>query len=215
MRRRLLVAALVCLPLASACGAHGGPSPTSSAHNPPSLAAPAPPAAAAPSGDRSEAGARAAAIAYATASQDWLYLSDADIDRQVRALATPAAASSLSAQMVANLGAARDALAASTGRVWWLVRPLASNVERFDGTTARVDVWTVTVLSATGVALPQADWMRVGVELSWVDTSWRVQAVDTTPGPTPATGTSDRPWQAAPFDAALDGFQRVGDETAR
>jgi hypothetical protein len=57
--------------------------------------------------------------------------------------------------------------------------------------------------------------MRVGVELSWVDTSWRVQAVDTTPGPTPATGTSDRPWQAAPFDAALDGFQRVGDETVR
>jgi hypothetical protein len=151
-------------------------------------------------------------VAYATASQDWLYLSDADIDRAVRAIATPDAGPALAAQTVASLRTARDALAKSSGRVWWLVRPLASRVEAYDGTTARVEVWTVTILSAAGVALPQADWMRVGVELDQVGGSWRVQAVDTTPGPTPSIGTSDRPWEAEPFDTVLDGFQRVGDE---
>jgi hypothetical protein len=164
---------------------------------------------------RSEGGARAAAVAYATASQGWLHLADEDIDRSVRAVATEAAGPSLSRETVAELREAREALARSPGRVWWLVRPLASRVERFEATTARVVVWTVTVLSAADVALPQADWARVAVDLVWVDAGWRVQAVADTPGPTPAGGSRDRPWQAEPFDRALDGFVRAGAEAAR
>lgn len=159
-----------------------------------------------------EEGARAAAIAYATASQDWLYLTDADVERAVLAIATPAAGRDLSRETVTELRTAREALAKSPGRVWWLVRPLASRVERFDGETARVVVWTVTILSASDVALPQADWMRVAVDLVSVDGSWRVQAIAETPGPTPMTGAKDRPWQPEPFDASLDGFDRVDSE---
>ncbi|MDP9402127.1 MAG: hypothetical protein M3P85_02080, partial [Actinomycetota bacterium] len=71
----------------------------------------------------SEEGARAAAVAVATSSQDWLYLGDADMAAAVRAVATPAAAAGLAAETVGDLGRARDALAASPGRVWWVVRP--------------------------------------------------------------------------------------------
>lgn len=164
---------------------------------------------------RSEEGARAAAVTYATASQDWLYLSDEEIDRAVRAVATPAAATALSRETVVELRAARDALRQSPGRVWWLVRPLASRVERFEPTSARVVVWAVTVLSASDVALPQAEWMRVAVDLAWLEGAWRIQAVADTPGPTPMTGVKDRPWQPEPLDAALDGFQRAGSTAGR
>ena len=160
--------------------------------------------------DRTEQGARAAAITYATVSQDWLYLSDEQIDRSVRAISTPAAGPALSRQTVAELRTARDALARSPGRVWWFVRPLASRVKRFDATRARVVVWTVTVLSAADVALPQAEWLRVAVDQTWADGDWRLKAISDTPGPTPMTGTKDRPWQPEPFDDALGGFGRVG-----
>lgn len=164
----------------------------------------------APAGERTEQGARAVAIAYATASQDWLYLSDDQIDRSVRAISTQAAGPALSRETVSELRAARDALARSPGRVWWFVRPLASRVERFDPSRARVVVWTVTVLSAADVALPQAEWLRVAVDLTWADGAWRLEAISDTPGPTPMTGTKDRPWQPEPFDDALGGFDRVG-----
>lgn len=164
---------------------------------------------------QSETGARAAAIAYATGSQDWLYLSDDEIERSVRAVATAAAGPSLSRETVSELRTARDALRRSPGRVWWLVRPLASRVERFEPTSARVAVWIVTVLSAADVALPQAEWMRVAVDLVWADGAWRVEAVAETPGPTPMTGTKDRPWQPEPLDGALAGFERIGREAPR
>lgn len=159
---------------------------------------------------RSAEGARAAAIAYATAPQDWLYLTDDEVDRAVRSVATKAVGRALAAETVSTLRNAREALAATPGRVWWLVRPLASSVERFQPHTARVVVWTVTLLSAADVALPQADWARVAVDLAWEAGAWRVQAVTETPGPTPMIGTKDRPWQPEALDEALKGFQRVG-----
>lgn len=164
--------------------------------------------------EQTEEGARDAAIRYATASQDWLYLSDAEIDQAVRAIATPATAATLSAETVSSLRSARESLSKSPGRVWWLVRPLASKLERFNGASARVVVWTVTILSAADVALPQADWTRIAVDLVWVDGGWRVDAISDSPGPTPMTGTRDRPWQPEPFDDALDEFQRVDSEVS-
>lgn len=216
MRRRPLVAAAVALTVVVVIvmlTRRGGPERAAAAPDARVVAAkrgsPAP-----ATGAHSEEGARAAALSMATASQDWLYLADAQIDGAVRERATAEAGPALAAETVASLGQARRALAASPGRVWWVVRPLATDVEHYDATRARVVVWTVTVLSATGVALPQADWMRVAVDLVWRDGAWRCEAVTDTPGPTPGAGAKDRPWQAAAFDDALDGFARVGSQGA-
>ncbi|MGH3116070.1 MAG: hypothetical protein ACRDQ2_02970 [Gaiellales bacterium] len=215
MRRRALAGAaatVALLLLAVTLTTRAGPATTRAATaSQPTGAAPG---AATVGGDRTEDGARAAAVSMATASQDWLYLGDADIDAAVRAKATAQAGPALAAETVAKLGQARQALGASSGRVWWLVRPLATQVEHYDPARARVVVWTVAVLSATGVALPQADWMRVAVDLAWADDGWRCEAVTETPGPTPATGAKDRPWLASAFDDALDGFERVGSPAA-
>lgn len=160
-----------------------------------------------------EDGAIAASIAYATASQRWLYFSDDEIRAAVDEIATPIAAPRMADQIVLDVSTARDQLAASPGRVWWLVRPLAWRVDHIDDSEARVSVWTITVLSAAGVAAPQAEYMTVTLDLAWVDGDWRVDGVRDTPGPTPMTGPQDQPWDAEPFDQTLAGFTRMDGES--
>lgn len=158
---------------------------------------------------RTEPGARAAAMTYSAASQLWLYFTDEEIEEAVAAIAAPPAAPSLTREVVGEVGVAREALAASPGRVWWVVRPLATRVEAFTPDRARISVWTVTVLSAADVALPQSEWITVTVELVWSDGDWLVEAITDTAGPTPMLGPRDQPWQPEPLDDALEGFERV------
>jgi hypothetical protein len=169
---------------------------------------PAVPRGAAPA-RRDAAGAAAVAVRVATASQRWLYLTDEQVAAEVTALATPAAGPVLAEDTVAEIRAARDQLGASPGRVWWLVRPMATQVEHADADAARVSVWVVTVLSAAEVAAPQSEWMIVTVDLEWTPEGWRVDAVREDPGPTPMTGPHDDPWDAIPFDDVLAGFVRL------
>ncbi|WCO67962.1 hypothetical protein PO878_04395 [Iamia majanohamensis] len=159
-----------------------------------------------------EPGAVAAATAYATASQRWLYFTDEEIEAAIAEIATPVAAPRLTADVVADVAMAREQLAQSSGRIWWLVRPLASRIDDSRDTEARVSVWTVTILSAASVAAPQSEFLTVTLDLSWVDGDWRVDGVRDTPGPTPITGPQDQPWDAEPFDRALDGFIRMDGE---
>ena len=163
----------------------------------------------------SEAGARAAAMAYATASQRWLYMTDAEIAEAVAVIATPEAAPGLASEVVSEVSIARDALSVSPGRVWWLVRPLATRIQDYAPDHTRVSVWTITILSAADVAVPQADWLTVTVDLAWSDGDWRVTAVDDEVGPTPTAGVRDEPWSPERFDEALTGFERVDAQPTR
>lgn len=164
---------------------------------------------------RDEAGAVAAAIAYSAAPQRWLYFTDEEIRAAVAEIATPVAAPRLTEEVVTEVSRARDGLAAASGRVWWLVHPLAFEVTSITANEATVDVWTVTVLSAEEVAAPQTEWLTVTIELAWVDGDWRVDAIRDAPGPTPITGPGDQPWDAGPFDATLAGFTRIDGEPTR
>ena len=157
-------------------------------------------------------GAVQAAVAYATASQRWLYFSDDEIRAAMAQIAAPASVDRLATDVVADVSVARERLGASSGRVWWLVRPLAWELEFHNTDKARVSVWVVTVLSAAEVAAPQSEWMTVTLDLAWVDGGWRVDAVRDTPGPTPMVGPGDRAWDAMPFDEALAGFTRMDGE---
>jgi hypothetical protein len=167
------------------------------------------------SSGRDEGGAVTAALAYTAAPQRWLYLTDEQIAAAVEEIATPEAAGSLVAETVEEISVAREELAQTSGRVWWLVHPLAWRVESHSPDDATVAVWTVTVLSAARVALPQTEWLTVTVDLTWVDGNWRVDAMRDRPGPTPMTGPQDEPWNAQPFDEALEGFTRIDTEPVR
>lgn len=157
-------------------------------------------------------GAVAAAVAYSTASQRWLYFTDEEIEAAIAEIATPVAGPRLAEEAVADISMAREQLARSSGPVWWLVRPLAWRLDNYRDTQARVSVWTVTILSAAGVASPQSEFLTVTLDLSWVDGDWRIDGVRDTAGPTPITGPHDQPWDAEPFDRALDGFVRLDGE---
>lgn len=162
-----------------------------------------------------EAGARDAAIAYATAPQHWLYLDDQALEEAVRDVASTRSAERLVAEVQGEVVLARDGLARSAGPVWWLVRPLAWKLQHYTPERAEVSVWTVSVLSAADVAVPQADWARINVVVVWEDGWWRVDDVTDVPGPTPAVSGRDEPWQPEAFDEALAGFERIEAEVLR
>ena len=156
-----------------------------------------------------EDGAVAAALAYSSASQGWLYLTDQEIRDEVTRIATPGAGARLADEVVAEVYRAREQLGTSSGPVWWLVHPLAWDLESYAGDQARVQVWIMTVLSAAEVAAPQTEWMTVTIDLAWTDGDWHVDAIRDTPGPTPMSGPNDLPWDAAPFAEALNEFTRI------
>lgn len=152
----------------------------------------------------------AAAIDLAVAPQAWLYLSDEELDSAIRSISTPASADRLVDEITSEVGLARDALARSPGRIWWVVSPLAWRLESLSGDRAQVSVWTVSVLSAADVAMPQSDWTMTLLDLDWDGDAWKLVATRDTPGPTPQLGGRDEAWQPEPFDDALDAFVRVG-----
>ena len=161
---------------------------------------------------RNATGAVASAVSYASGSQRWLYLTDEEIRAEIEQVATPRAANDLADEVVNRVSKARTGLAESSGRIWWLVRPLATRVGSNSKDQARVYVWAVTVLSAAEVAAPQAEWMTVQVDLVWIQRAWRVDGVRESPGPTPVPGPEDGPWDGGDFDKALDGFARLDGE---
>lgn len=158
---------------------------------------------------RSEAGARAAALTYATAPQRWMYFDDDGVERAVRAIASSGSSARLAVEVGEEVRAAREGLTGSVGRVWWIVRPLATRVESHGRDEARVAVWVVSVLSASDVAMPQSDWRTVTFELVWEDGDWRVDGIRDSAGPTPMLGPRDRPWPPELLDESLDGFARL------
>jgi hypothetical protein len=159
-----------------------------------------------------ERGAVSTALELAADAQDWLYLSEEDLEVAIRAVAAPAAADRLVEETVAEVGLARDALARSPGRVWWVVSPLAWRVDTFTSGRAQVSVWTVSVLSAADVAMPQSDWTTTVFDLEWDGSRWRLVSALDTGGPTPQLGGRDEAWEPEPFDDSLSGFTRVGVE---
>lgn len=164
-------------------------------------------------GIRGSVSARDVAVEYATASQEWLYLTDEQIDAAVREIAAPDQADRLSRETVSELSVARDGLQYSAGRIWWFVRPLATKVMSETDDRAEVSVWVVTVLSAADVAVPQADWVTLDLVLARAGDRWLLESINDTVGPTPMSGVRDEPWQPEPFDDALDGFERIGSDT--
>ncbi len=157
-----------------------------------------------------EAGAVAAAMAFTQAPQAWLYLSDADVERGAAEVTLPSARAGLVARMVDEAGRLREEVRKASGTVWFVVAPLATKVEDYSPSTAVVRVWSVRVLSADGVAMPQSGWQTLSFELAWHEGDWRMAEVAEADGPTPQLEAGLRPWAANYLDDELAGFSRVG-----
>lgn len=159
---------------------------------------------------RDEAGAVEAAVEYATAAQNWLYLSDEQVAESAGAVVVPEVRDDLVAELVDQVGLLRDELAESSGTVWFVLAPLATRVDSYSPDRAVVRVWQVRVLSADGVAVPQSGWQTLRFELAWNDGDWRIADTAEVEGPTPQLEAGLQPWSASYLDRELEGFTRVG-----
>ena len=162
---------------------------------------------------RDEAGAVQAALAYTAASLHWwLALSDDELAAAAAQVAVPAEVDALAAQLMDETRPAREQLAASTGRGSW-ADPLAWRVEIYSASEARVAVWVMTTLAGRDLAVPEAEWMTVMVDLAWVEGDWRVAGLENRRGPSPVTSPRDDPWDSERFLAALEGFRPLAPPT--
>lgn len=159
---------------------------------------------------QSEAGARAAALTFASVvPQQMMYAAHDEVVAMVEATSASGASEVDAADVAASVAEAQAALAAGRGDAWWVLAPLAVRVDAYDGDRAEVSVWVVRVVSRPGVATPQASWVVTTLELVWERGDWRVWSARDTPGPTPANDEMGTPASAVELDERLDGFGLV------
>jgi hypothetical protein len=90
-----------------------------------------------------------------------------------------------------------------------LASPIAYRVLAYVPEAATVQGWGVsTVANDQGVA-PQATWGTTVTTARWQDGDWKVDAVRSTDGPTPALAGGQRPSTAGDFLARLAGLEGV------
>jgi hypothetical protein len=160
--------------------------------------------------DHTQAGAVAAALSYATAAQNWLYLSDEQVAESAGAVVLPEVGDLLVGELVDQVRLLRDELVKASGTVWFVMAPLASRVDTYSSARVVVRVWLVRVLSADGVAVPQSGWQTLRFELVWQGGDWRIADTAEVEGPTPQLETGLQPWSARYLDRELAGFTRIG-----
>jgi hypothetical protein len=71
-------------------------------------------------------------------------------------------------------------------RLTWVEAPLTASLVNTTGSSASVDVWTVSILGAPDAGSPQQVWRTVRVDLEHTDQGWLVAAATADAGPTPA-----------------------------
>ena len=72
-------------------------------------------------------------------------------------------------------------------RLTWVESPLTARLSADSGSSALVDVWSVSVLGAPDAGSPPQVWRTVHVHLELTGGRWLVAAADADAGPTPAT----------------------------
>ena len=155
---------------------------------------------------RSDEGARAAAVMYVLSGQRLLELAPTQLGPAVRSMAATGSADAQIKDAEQQLRAVREVLAAGTGATRYLQAALASRVDAFTPERARVSVWSVGVLSRTGVAQPQAAWTTSIFELVWDRDDWKIWNETITAGPAPQLNAGAKPTTAEQLDLALNGF---------
>ena len=155
---------------------------------------------------RTEAGARTAAISYALTGQRLVELVPTRVPAAVASMAANGSADAQVAEAEEQLRHLRETLADGTGPTRYLQAVLASRVDAFTPERARVSLWSVGVLSRTGVAQPQAGWNISTFELVWERDDWKTWSETISPGPAPALNAAVAPASADQIDQALLGF---------
>ena len=145
------------------------------------------------------------ALRYVLNGQALLDAGPAGVDAVLAPIVAPTARKRLVGENERNVVRVTAELSAATGPIPWRQAPLAVRVTT-TGDVAMVAVWHVGVLSAPGVAPPQAHWSTSSVELENTGGAWKVTDEAVVEGPMPLNGGNAAPADDTTLEAALDGF---------
>lgn len=155
---------------------------------------------------RTRDGALTAAVAFVGLGDLVLSLPPDQAEDALRAMAAASASDAFVATQMASFDALSEALGRGTGPARLRAGVVATKVEGFTRSRARVQLWRVLVLSREGMTSAAEQWATVTYELVWEAGDWRIWSEDLAEGPTPAP-TDSRPGTPAALESGLAGFE--------
>jgi hypothetical protein len=97
---------------------------------------------------------------------------------------------------------------ATGARTIYLASPIAYRVISYDGQTARIEGWGVSVVGNDQGLTPRASWATTDTLVRWQNRDWRIDSVQSQDGPTPALA-GQGPSDAQSFLGRLAGTHGV------
>ncbi len=162
---------------------------------------------------RTESGAVAALLSHAAVLGDPRVMLDPRRRAQVLPVVSTARyAATFDGRGAAALEAVRrgplgQSLAAGA-RTGYFATPIAYRVVSYSPQQVVVEGWGVSVVANDEIE-PQATWGKTLTTVRWQSGDWRIDAVESKDGPTPALADGQTPSSAADFFARLDGLRGV------
>jgi hypothetical protein len=159
-----------------------------------------------------EQGAVAALLNYSVVLGNPEVLLNAGRRSQVLAVvATPRYAQTFKGAGAAALQAARSgpigAGLQGSAQTIYLASPIAYRVQSYTPAAAVVQGWGVSVIGNDQGLAPQATWGSTVTTARWMNGDWKIDAVSSTAGPTPALAAAQQPSSASEFLSRLAGLQ--------
>jgi hypothetical protein len=137
---------------------------------------------------RTSEGAAAAATAYLSALSGPILLDPDDVSRTLAGIVSAASRDELVRAYRTAAVRAREQLGVASSSDPSLVLRAAEVGYRVDGFqrgAATVSLWRVGIVGGPSTVEPQQSWRTETVSLIWEDGTWKIDAVRSSPGPTP------------------------------
>jgi len=137
---------------------------------------------------RTPEGAVAAATAYLGALDGPVILDPAAVRRVLTAIVSSESRDDLIRAYQLAARQARDQLGVDAGSAPGIVlrtAPVGYRVDGFHSGAATISIWRVGIVGSDARVEPRQSWRTETVSLVWEDGTWKVDAVRSSPGPTP------------------------------
>lgn len=155
--------------------------------------------------ERSEPGARAAAVAYLELTEEAVALGPGEAVEMQRAIATAEFADEFGADTEQRMVELNETI---PGGIVLRVAPIEVRSDA-DDEDWLVSVWYAQAITMVGEAVVD-DWRTASYRMRWESGTWKIAAFSSERGPTPGRG--NQPASASPidFEAQLDGYSDEG-----
>ena len=155
--------------------------------------------------ERTETGARMAAVSYLEATEEAVILSPQAAASLQRAMATTAFAEEFGADTEQRM---TELVEAIPGGITLRVASIEARSVA-DGDDWLVSIWYVQAITITGESVVD-DWRTASYRMSWEANTWKIASFESKRGPVPGRGSQAPSATPSQFEALLAGFSDDG-----